>query len=364
MTIKGLHFVAKRKPGKPIRWYVYAWRGGPLIKSTVGGPRPALDAEDVALYHDAVQATRKVQPTMFAALVRDYRKSEEWKKLAPTTQRQWGIRLDLMENRWGETPLTIWSDPRMVAKLVKWRDEAASTPREADYRVTVLRSLLAWGRLRSRVLTNVAAGIPKLYEGANRAEIVWTEEDLAKIAEHARPDVMDALRLAALTGLRRTDLLELTWDQVGPKVISRPTNKSKRKRQAKATVPMYKELSELLDKLRTRPRSPGVDTVLVTVAGAPWGPDNFSRLAAMARDKADIRHSDGRKKTPHDMRGTFATKLILAGLTDQEAAQVLAWAPERVGSIRAHYVDEHRVMVHLAERIAAGTVNPSVNRKG
>ena len=69
---------------------------------------------------------------------------------------------------------------------MKWRDERAATPRSADMGITVLRELLKFGRLRGRVRVNVAEGIPHLYKGGNRADIIWTAED------------MEAFRLAAI----------------------------------------------------------------------------------------------------------------------------------------------------------------------
>lgn len=51
------------------------------------------------------------------------------------------------------------------------------------------------------------------------------------------------------------------------------------------------------------------------------------------------------------MRGTFCTKLILAGLTDKEAADIMGWAPEQVAGIRRTYVDDARVVVAIGERI-------------
>ena len=45
--LEGLHYVPKRKPGKPIRWYVYAWRGGPCIAKREGGRKPVLKASEI-----------------------------------------------------------------------------------------------------------------------------------------------------------------------------------------------------------------------------------------------------------------------------------------------------------------------------
>lgn len=348
LSIKGLQFIKSARPGKPVRWFVYAWKGGPRIMTAEGPRKPALTPEALQAY----QAAKAPKPShTIAGLIRDYRLSEEWKRLAATTKKNWGPVLDRIEAKWALTPLSLWSDPRMVVKVIQWRDGAAATPRSADYRVGVLRSLLEWGRLRGRVTVNVAAKIPQLYEGGDRAEIIWTNEDREAFAAVANQAVTDALELACLTGLRLSDLAGLKWAEVGDKAIIRTALKKSRKRRRKAVVPITPSLRRHLDQLRSRAR--GVETVLTTSAGRSWSADGLGKRVGEARTRAGIVHDDGRPKHLHDCRGTFATVLILAGLTDQEAADVLAWSPERVGNIRKVYVDRARVVVQLADKIAA-----------
>ena len=46
--IKGLQFIKSARPGKPVRWFVYAWKGGPRIM-TAEGPRTRLVVEERGL---------------------------------------------------------------------------------------------------------------------------------------------------------------------------------------------------------------------------------------------------------------------------------------------------------------------------
>lgn len=371
LTIKGLYVTCNRKPGKPVRWYVYAWRGGPCIMTKVGGTRPALGPEETAAYHAAVDEHRRPDPHTLRALVAEWRSSPEWNALAPGTRKTWGSPLNLIEDKWGETPLAIWSDPRMVAKVMHWRDSRAETPRAADIGVTVLREMLKFGRLRARVSINVAAEIPTLYRGGDRAEIVWTAEDMDRFAwEAVRQDqahVADGMWLAACTGMRRADLVSVRRAQVYEYAIIKKALKKSRGKRRTATMPRIPELDSLIEELEGRPRAEGVETVLVNSFGQPWSGDGYGGSFNRIRDKAGIAHVDEetgeeRRKHLHDLRGTFCTKLILAGLTDQEAADVMGWSPERVGRIRRVYVDQSRVVVAIGERIATGTVNRIVNR--
>lgn len=374
--IKGAHVVRVIRPGRPVRWYIYAWRGGPQVACIESPTRPRLNAELAAAIIEA-QAIR-VAPRddgLLSGLIRQWRglsldsASPEWKALAPSTRKTWGSQLTAIEKKWGNTPLSVWNDPRMVAKVVAWRDSRAETPRAADIGVMVLRELMDFGRLRSAVLINVARGIPTLYRGGNRAEIIWTDDDIAKFIETAKkeeqPYIGDGLRLAALTGLRRQDLVTLTWANIEEFALVKKALKSSRRKRRYATVPRVPELNALLDELRDRPRKPDVETVLVNSYGRAWTGDGFGGSFNRIRDLAGIVHADRetgevRKKHLHDVRGTFATRLILAGLTDQETAEAMAWSPEQVATIRRVYVDQARVVVALGERIKAGSVKRPV----
>ena len=236
----------------------------------------------------------------------------------------------------------------MTPKIVAWRDTRAATPRSADIGVTVLRTMLDFARLRGWVSINVAANIPTLYRGGDRADIVWTAADIAAFGASA--DVVgvfgmrDLIELAALTGLRRQDLVTLRWDQVrSHAIVKRALKRSAGKRQT-ATVPRLPALDALLDRLRTVHRADGVQTLLVNSRGRSWTGDgaggSFNRVRDAANGGAGIVHIEdddegkpvARAKHLHDVRGTFCTNLILSGLTDDQVAERMAWSATRVSN--------------------------------
>lgn len=364
-----VQFIKSARPGKPITWYIYAWRSGPLIRKVESPRKPSLTHADHGAIAAAMAADRAVDPVTLTASIRDWcpidpRKSgsPEWEALADSTKKVWRGHVDLIEARWGTKPLAVWNDPRMVAMVMKWRDERAGTPRSADAGITVLAHLLEFARLRGRVAINVAREIPKLYKGGDRAEILWTADDIAQFEAKARDlkrsQVIDGLRLAAVTGLRRADLVSLTWGQVGEFAIVKTALKRSRGKRRRAIIPQTPQLEALLAELRTRHRKEGVETVLVNSYGRPWSGDGYGTSFDDTRNKAGIVHIDDegkvRKKHLHDVRGTFCTMLLTEwGLTDEEAADIMAWSPARVAHIRKVYVDHMRVVVALGEKIAA-----------
>lgn len=359
--IAGVHTVRKaRKANEMPIWYVYAFRGGPLIHRHVGWAPPTLSHASLSKLIEAsdarIERIESKQQTL-GSLIREWRPdSPEWKGMSDSTKRTWGSSLNKIDERWGGAPLSVWNDPRMAGKVVLWRDERSKTPRSADFGITVLRALLKFGRLRGKVSINVAEGIPQLYRNGNRAEIIWTDDDIlafgAACKELDMMHVYDGLRLAALTGLRKADLVSLTWDEVTPHAIIKRAAKESRGKRRTATMPRILELDMLLEELRQRKRADGVATVLVNSFGQAWSGDGFGGSFGRVRDHAGIVHIDPdtgarRLKHLHDVRGTFCTKLFIAELTDQEVAAVMAWSPSQVAGIRRSYVDQSHINVAM-----------------
>lgn len=360
MKIKGLHIVSKRKPGKPVTWYVYAFRGGPQIMSKTGSRPTSLTSDAEELYRAAMIDARTVKANTLAGLLRDYTASDEWKALTEGTRTNWERAHVRLEMKWGGISLSIFDDPRMVTKVMEWRKTLADRPREADQTIAGLRHALEWGRLAGKVRVNIATGIPSLYKGGDRAEIVWTEEDCARYDDGAPCEVADIRRLACLTGFRRADLAAASFDDVGEHAIIRIARKKSRGKRRRVVIPLIPALKTLIEDLRSRFRKPDVNTLLVNSRGLPWTGDGLGNTVTRRIREVGIKHvgedDDGnpieRWKHLHDCRGTFATELIKSGLTDQEAAGILGWAPERVGNIRDVYVDPARVVMAISERLA------------
>src|SRR5690606_12917492 len=164
---------------------VYAWRGGPLIATRVGGGKPVLTAQELKSAIQEIDRQSTPDYVSLNSLIRDWQKSPEWGNLAKSTKRTWSSQLKQIGERWGQTPLSVWNDTRMKAKVVQWRNSRAETPRGADIGVTVLREILKFGILNGRVFVNVAEGIPLLYRAGQRSEIIWTPEDIDRFAVHA-----------------------------------------------------------------------------------------------------------------------------------------------------------------------------------
>ena len=355
---QGPHIVAKRKLGQPVRWYVYAWRGGPCVHKQQGGVRPKLTGELI----DAIGAARLKMDAQIAtgtikSLVTAYRASPEWKKLAATTQRGWRPWLDKIEAKFGAAPLGVFNDKRIRGDILDWRDEYADRPRSADMAIQVLSRVLSWGVNRGRLDKNHTSGIEQLYD-TNRADIIWSDADFASFKEKACVEVREGVELAASTGLRRGDLVKLPWSAIGEHAIIWQTSKSRG--EARIVIPLLPETWAVLERIKARhesemaakpagKRKPLPETILSNSMWRPWTPMGFGSRFHDAKTESGIRVN------LHDLRGTFATRCMIAGLTDQEIADILGWNTKDVAMIRVRYVDQARVVVAMAERISRGT---------
>lgn len=368
MTAAGVHFVRAARPGKPIRWYIYAWRGGPRIRVAEQPERPRLTREDISAIA-AAQVQQEAPKDTINGLSTRWQQSREWKAFADTTRVLWGDCAGKIVTKYGTVPLRLMGDPRMTPKLVKWRDEMAENNglRTADEHLKVLSMMLSWGMERGLIACNPAAAVKRVWKGGNREEIIWTAEDCAAFdaVDKIPQKLIDARRLAEFTGLRRSDLVALRWDEISDTHIARTAKKKSQGKRRRTVMPIIPGLRELLEELRTRYRKPGVDTVLVGAKGAPMQAVTlsieFSVQRAKANDGAGIWHRSeyddepDRAKHLHDLRGTFATKLMTlpgGSLTDDQIAMIMGWTPSQVAAIRKRYVDEAAIVVAIGKRIA------------
>ena len=351
----GLHIVGYKRTGKPTIWYVYAWRGGPKIH-TCEGKRPRVTADLTDL---AAEARKKLglnaNEAKLSGHIKLFKASPEFMRTSASTQTSYSTWLTRIDEEFGSTSVRMWQSREMRGDVLDWRDKWAHQPRSADEAIKVFNRLLNWMVDRGRLPVNVLAGINQLYE-VNRSDIIWEERHLDAFREKAAVEVMEALDLAMSTGLRRGDLVKLPWTAIGPNAIVWQTGKSKGK--TTVVIPLLKETREVLARIKARhavemagkaekKRKPLPETVLANSRWQPWTPMGLgSRFN-------DAKNESGVELHLHDARGTFVTRLMMAGLTDDEIAKITGWETKDIGVIRVKYANDARVVIAIGDRIAA-----------
>lgn len=357
----GLAATKKRLADGAIRWYVYAWRGGPCIHVHDGPTHPAIDTAMLDAAAEARRLARAAPDNTIAGLILAYRQSPEYVGRAASTLRDYDRWLDRIADRFGPTPLDVFDDRRIRRKIMEWRDQWQDQPRTADKASVILAILLGWGVERGILSINAAAGIPTLYR-SDRAEIIWTDSDWAAILPHCSDQLADALRMASMSGLRLGDLVALDWAHVGDQAVILTTAKRKRR----VVIPILPELRQLLDRLMPAgaTQRPATGPVLRNSRGKRWTTSGLGGLFQRARLRANGIDPDARpgKDDPpppepvttvriHDLRGTYATWLAKKGLTDQEIARIVGWSETQVAEIRRRYIDEAHVVTSIVNRL-------------
>jgi integrase len=357
VRLKGLNRNRKRLKDGSFIVYWYAWKGGPRLDGEPGSP------EFIASFAAAVKERKAPRNDNLAGLVADYRASPEFAKLADSTRAEWSRWLDRIaatqaDSDIGALPVSALDDHRVKAEIGDWRNQWSDRPRTADYGMQVLSRVLKHAISRGKLRSNHAEGFGQLYT-ANRADQIWTQQDIAAYCARAKSaEVGFIVRLACLTGLRRDDLRTLAWSHVFETSIRRTTAKTK----TEVSIPLIAETRALLAEIRKAqearhaalcvtaqkkgcPEPPRCLTVLSNTRGRPWSVDGLEHQVI------DTKKAAGVDKHLHDARGTFATRLRKSGMTAVEIADVMGWEGERVGQILARYVDREAIVSALVRRM-------------
>jgi integrase len=333
VELKGLHTVKAKG-----RVYYYAWRGGPRVDTDAAPGTPAF----MQAYHAAIEEHRAPDPARFAAVVRAYRKSPEYARLAKSTQRNWARWLDRIEAHFGELRIAQFNRTDRIRPVIrKWRNTYAETPRNADYGMQVLSRVCAHGvDPQGRLVANPCEGVKHLYD-VDRAEIIWADADIDQLKAPNSAEIGWAVDLAAHTGLRLGDLVRLSWSHVGEHEIVLTTGKSRHKRQA--VIPLYDELRDLLARIPRR-----ATTVLTSSHKRPWTENGLGSSFNKAKEEAGLKERDLHF---HDLRGTAATKFYLGGLSTRVIAEIMGWEEDYVERIIRRYVARQAATLDAIERM-------------
>lgn len=223
----------------------------------------------------------------------------------------------------------------MFGKAIDWNMVAANPCERVDRIAERQRAVRVYTPEQVSAIMAAARALPR--QQRRRAPAAWiADRDAAMIATLA----LGGLRLGELLALR-VDSIRDSWITVGAQVDARtgrvkPYTKTKRDRD----VPVVAALEPILESyLRAHPpASPSAPLFPRTLDGGhlrpgSWRAQHFKRAAAAA-DLPDAR--------PHEMRHTFASTMIAAGVTP---ARLASWIGHADPSTTL------RIYTHLFERV-------------
>ncbi|WP_265519087.1 tyrosine-type recombinase/integrase [Nitratireductor luteus] len=319
IRLRGINSKKKILADGTRRTYWYAWKSGPRLPGKPGDP------EFAAAYNAAV--TRKMEPPTgtLLSILQGFQVSSDWDDLAPRTKRDYVNLIKIIEQKFGDFPLSALSDRRTRGLFMEWRDERAErSRRQADYGWQVLARILSWAHDRGLVIANPCEKGGRLYRGS-RADKVWTQDDEAAFLASAPRHLHLPLLLALWTGQRQGDLLRLAWTQYDGRVVRLRQSKT----GTRVVIPVGAPLKIALDAIGGK-----LGPILLNSDGNPWTADGFRsswRKACAAAGVVGV--------TFNDLRGTAVTRLALAGCTEAEIVTITGHSLHDVRSILdAHYL--------------------------
>lgn len=170
-----------------------------------------------------------------------------------------------------------------------------------------------------------------------RGRALMPEIGPLEYADHLKPIILIALN----TGLRRGDLFGLKWEHVDlerkqiRKIINKTSHVRRKagKKPVTAVLPLSKEAHAILRQCERQSKSEYVFPS--PISGGPLNNINKAYLAIM--EKAKITNF-----TFHDLRHTFASRLVMAGVDINTVRELMTHADIKMTLVYAHLSPDHK----------------------
>lgn len=227
----------------------------------------------------------------------------------------------------------------------KKRREENVAPATLNKELSFLRHALELAVVWEWLVINPAVRIPR-EKVKNRMERWLTEEEEEKLLNACPEWLRDMVIFSLNTGFRQNEMLSLTWSQVD---LSRKTILFwDQKNGGRDTVPINPAAEEILKK-HWKVRSLSSDHVFLTSNGTPFIARNVIRSFSIALEKAGIE-----KFRWHDLRHTFATRLIHEGVDLYKVQRLGRWRSVSMVMRYAHHsVESLRTGMEAVSRLTS-----------
>lgn len=314
VRLKGISSATKKLAGGSKRTYWYYGRG----KGAIRLPGKPGDAEFMAAYNAAVDAKVAPAPGTLRSVLTAYQGSSKFTSLRECTRRDYARCITRIEKRFATFPLGALTDPRTRGVFMDWRDELGKrSPRQADLTWAVLNFAVSWAYDRGLVSCNPFTKAGSLYQGS-RADQIWSPEQEERFMTSAPHCLRLPFLLAIWTGQRQGDLLRLPWSAYDGRVIKLKQSKGGKH----VVIPVGGPLKAALD------AAPRISPLILTNNGRAWTGSAFRHMWLRACKKAGIEGV-----TFHDLRGTAATRLAIAGCAVPEIVAITGHSLADAGTI-------------------------------
>jgi integrase len=323
----------------------------------------AVAAKKEGRYHDVFDVKRETQVT-FNELAGEYEKNFGTQRAFQTSKR---YLLAKVQDHFGEQRLSqityldleTYRNKRKATPAMGGKPRAdASVNREMALIGHMLGKAVEWGMLEAspfkkgkRLMLKENNQRLRFLTEAEVSALLTASDDLKAHSPYLRPLVETAL----LTGMRRGELLSLQWEQIRNGFIYLTETKTGKGRQ----IPINDRLAEVFKEVR-RGNQLKSDFVFCDSQGR--------RFYAVKRSFASACRRAGVEAFRfHDLRHTFASRLVMRGASLKAVQELLGHADLKMTMRYAHLSHEHlRDSVNLLNDLPSGKqmVNNSPKEKG
>lgn len=327
-----------------------AWRTGtplpPALPGQADGGVGGAAAGSMAPAKPYTEA-KIVRPGSIAWLIREYKLSRFFTRLAEKTQYEYGLNLAVIEAWAGEAPVGAIGKARIETFYEKLR---ARTPAKANAVIGMLRILLGHA-VRLEILKENPATNPGLI-GLPFAGRIWPIDAVSLIVETCDRSGWHSIGTAIVVnhwiGQRKGDILDLGRNAWRDGRFHRTQNKT----GERVSIPHSPWVEDRVKSELARQEQRGITSathlILCETTGQSWKSDHFSHVFAEIRDKAAAEWStfwlneedtvDTGDLLFMHLRHTAVTELAIAGCSIPQIAAITGHTPKSVINILRRYL--------------------------
>ena len=218
---------------------------------------------------------------------------------------------------------TVFGD-RIIAKIAPAdledyqakRLKAGKAPATVDHEIGKTKTMISKafdnGMVSGETLRTFKKVKKLLKKGSDVRDRILTQDEFDRICGHSVKHIRDILSMAYYTGMRRGEILNLTWDKVDMKERFINLDAADTKDKEKRSIPICDELHEILKAI---PRNLHIPHVFM-FRGKPVS--DIRTGLRKACKKADVKYGRSVKGgfILHDCRHTFNTNMRKAGVQE------------------------------------------------
>ncbi|MFQ5749449.1 MAG: tyrosine-type recombinase/integrase [Planctomycetota bacterium] len=336
-------------------WWLKFSYDGRRIRRLAGSTRRQAEAKRARIH--ALMMQRKPLDEILSAVFGDLRGTpinfrdlcglylEHVKKTKrPGTVGTYVSRLRILcAESWARKPVERIRPAELSRWAVKCR-HAGTAAKTVNYRLIAGSGVCSWALELGLVSCNPFTGVKKAQEKLPTREVFLTPDEARALQDAATGSLRPILHCALATGMRRGELLALTWADVdldaGTIRVRAEISKSGKDRWIPCTAELLQDLRSLRGD-RQIFRLDRQDAVFERAPGKPWKRQSLTGAFKKALAACDAIPAEKRDRFRfHDLRHTAASLMVAGGVPLFDVAKILGHASTRTTMVYSHFSPE------------------------